>query len=470
MNRFLFLSLSTLFYFTADLACGQDGAQFTPPAPPVLSSFYLWCGLVLLALGFLFSWVLFRCRALRDQAANLADLKAASNAAQASEQRWKLLFEQSPLSVQIFAPDGQTIRFNKAWSNLFRLTDEAGYAFNPLKDLDLNASGAVNLIRRAFAGEAIDVPPVPYPVNTDPPEVRWIGGVLYPVKNEAGEVLEVVTIHNDITETKRAEQAMQSLNQTLEQRVQERTIELEAARAAIAQSLDQERELGELKSRFVSMVSHEFRTPLGVTMSAVEIMRHFDEKLTPARRRELCDEIHEATRGMADLMEQVLVLGRVEAGKLGIRVAVMDFESFAHKLIDESLSATNSKCPISLQCMPGLEDARGDESLMRHIFGNLLANAVKYSPNACEVLFRVRRDGNDLVCEVEDHGIGIPEKDREHLFEAFHRCSNVGDIPGTGLGLVIVKRCVELHSGSIELRSEIGKGTTFIVRLPVFES
>lgn len=430
--------------------------------------FWFWtlCGVTLVLI--LSGWIVGLRRSNRVKSKAAEELRAASEAARASEQRWKLLFEQSPLSVQIFSPDGQTKRFNEAWQKLFRLSEEQGYAFNVLKDPDLNASGAVHAIRKAFEGEVVHVPPVPYPVPGDPPETRWIGGVLYPVKNESGEVIEVVTIHNDITKMKHAEDAMQALNQTLEQRVQKRTAELEVARADLSKALDQERELNDLKSRFVSMVSHEFRTPLGVTMSAVEIMRHFDDKLPPEKRRELCDEIHGATRNMAGLMEQVLVLGRVEAGKLGFRPAPMDIESLVGRLVDESLSATNRKCPIRLQRDGNLDGAQGDEALVRHILSNLINNAVKYSPEMVDVSVRLSRDGSDVVFEVQDHGIGIPEKDRVHLYEAFHRCTNVGDIPGTGLGLVIVKRCVDLHGGSIDLQSEVGKGTTFIVRLPMF--
>lgn len=414
-------------------------------------------------------WIVGLRRSNRVKTKAAEDLRAASEAARASEQRWKLLFEQSPLSVQIFAPDGQTKRFNEAWQKLFRLSEEQGYAFNVLKDPDLNASGAVNAIRKAFEGEVVHVPPVPYPVPGDPPETRWIGGVLYPVKNQAGEVIEVVTIHNDITTMKHAEEAMQALNQTLEQRVQKRTAELEVARADLSKALEQERELSDLKSRFVSMVSHEFRTPLGVTMSAVEIMRHFDDKLPPEKRRELCDEIHAATRNMAGLMEQVLVLGRVEVGKLGFRPAPIDLGVLIGKLIDESLSATNRKCPIKLHCEGDLSGARGDEALVRHILSNLIHNAVKYSPEMVDVALRLSRDGTDVVFEVQDQGIGIPENDRAHLYEAFHRCTNVGEVPGTGLGLVIVKRCVDLHEGSIDLKSEVGKGTTFVIRLPMFD-
>ena len=245
--------------------------------------------------------------------------------------------------------------------------------------------------------------------------------------------------------------------------------ELRLSHQGLTQALDQERELGELKSRFVSMVSHEFRTPLGVIMSAVEIMRHFDEKLSGPRRQELCNEIHDATRGMADLMEQVLMLGRVDAGKLGFRPMPLNLEVLAGKLIDESRSATHAKCAIHLECEPGVKDARGDEALLRHILGNLITNAAKYSPEGGDVFLRIRREGVDSVFIIEDHGIGIPQEELGKLFEAFSRCSNVGDIPGTGLGLVIVKRCTELHSGRIEVQSDFGGGTRFIVWLPMFD-
>lgn len=429
---------------------------------------WLWGGGVLVVLIALLAWIWVLRRSGLIQARVAVELKAANEAARESEQRWKLLFEQSPLSVQIFAPDGQAKRFNQAWKNLFRLNDEQGFAFNVLKDPDLNASGAVNLIRKAFEGEVVHVPPVPFPVNTDPPEHRWIGGVLYPVKNDAGEIMEVVTVHNDITEMKRAEEAMIEINQTLEKRVAERTEELERAQADLQRSLEQERELGELKSRFVTTVSHEFRTPLGIIMSAVELLQHYSDRLPDEEKMRQMQEIQSSTKHMGGLMEQVLLLGRAEAGKLTCKPLQIDLAEFSERIIDETQSISNRKCPITLVVENDLADARADEALLRHILGNLVTNAVKYSPAGEEVTLRLRREGPNAVISVGDRGIGIPEKDRERLFEAFHRCSNVGDTPGTGLGLVIVKRCVDLHSGTIEIESDVGKGTTFIVRLPAF--
>ncbi len=385
------------------------------------------------------------------------------------QQRWELLFEQSPLSIQIFAPDGQTVRFNQAWRDLFRLDDAQGLAFNVLQDPDLNATGAVHLIRQAFAGQAVTVPAVPFPVNTTPPETRWIGGVLYPVKDADGKVLEVVTIHHDITEMKRAEEAMLAINQTLETKVAERTRDLLETQAELAKALEQERELLGLKSRFVNMVSHEFRTPLGVAVSAVDLLRHYEDRIGPERRRELQDDIDRALGEMSGLMEQVLFLGRVGAGKVGGAWSPIDLAKSLHQIVDETLAATPGTRVVHRQCPTDLADARGDATLLRHIVSNLVGNAMKYSPQGTDVRVSVRREGRMAVIGVADHGIGIPEKDRDRLFEAFHRCGNAESIPGTGLGLSIVKTCVDAHGGEIRFESEEGRGTTFTVRLPLFE-
>jgi signal transduction histidine kinase len=244
--------------------------------------------------------------------------------------------------------------------------------------------------------------------------------------------------------------------------------ETEARSMKREQELEIEREVSRLKSSFVAMVSHEFRTPLGITMSAVELLRHYHDRLPPAKRAELLEDIHSSTRHMSGLMEQVLLLGRVEAGKLGMRAAPMHLVGLIEKLADESLSASDRKCPVNLEVRGALEPAVGDEALVRHIVGNLISNAVKYSLAGSPVDVLVEREGTMAVVTVRDRGIGIPEAELPQLFQAFHRATNVGEIPGSGLGLVIVKRCVDLHGGTIAVQSVVGKGTEFRVRLPVF--
>ena len=244
--------------------------------------------------------------------------------------------------------------------------------------------------------------------------------------------------------------------------------ERKRAQADLDRALVNERELGELKSRFVSLVSHEFRTPLGITMSAVDLLRHYHERLTPEKVAELLTDIHSATLRMSGLMEQVLLLGRVEAGKIGFQAAPLDLALLGEKLTDEMLSATSRKCPVVFRAADDLNGAQGDEALLRHILSNLISNAVKYSPEGAPVEFTARRDGEDAVFVVRDRGIGIPLADQPRLFEAFNRASNVGEIPGTGLGLLIVKRCVEMHHGVLTFDSREGEETTFTVRLRLF--
>lgn len=271
-------------------------------------------------------------------------------------------------------------------------------------------------------------------------------------------------------ERMRADAAVRELNTSLESRVGQRTSELEKAQEELRRALAAEREVGELKSRFVSLVSHEFRTPLGITMSAVELLRGYMDRLSQAKRTELLDDIHEATLRMSGMMEQVLLLGRVEAGKLSFQSLPLDLDELGGKLADEMRSATSGKCLIEFTAENDISGARGDEGLMRHVFSNLLSNAVKYSSSGRPVEFRVRRDDGGAIFKVRDHGIGIPLVDQVRLFEAFHRAKNVGETPGTGLGLLIVKRCVELHHGTISFESREGEGTTFTVRLPLFDN
>ena len=168
------------------------------------------------------------------------------------------------------------------------------------------------------------------------------------------------------------------------------------------------------------------------------------------------------------MMEGVLVLSRLDAGKLEFQPAALDLKAFCRCVIDEVLSATNRRCLIELSLSAIPSEAKADERLLGHIFTNLLSNAVKYSEPGATVAFAVEQDGQDAMCVVRDRGIGISENDQEQLFKAFHRGGNVGTRPGTGLGLLLVKRCVQLHGGSVQVKSKIGEGTAVIVKLPVF--
>jgi len=251
----------------------------------------------------------------------------------------------------------------------------------------------------------------------------------------------IQAVFNDITERKRAE-------------------------AELLKALARERELGQLRSSFVSMVSHEFRTPLGIIQSSAEILEDYFEQLAPEERKEHLRSIRNNTRRMAGLMEEALLIGQFEAGKIKFKAAPMDLRGFATRLVDEVQSATNRRCPIEWVPAELPAQAELDEGMLRHIFTNLLVNAVKYSDPGRPVRFEMRADGAGIVSTIRDRGIGIPAADQQWLFNAFHRGRNVGERSGTGLGLVIVKRCVDLLGGRIKVESKPGEGTTVTVRLP----
>jgi PAS domain S-box-containing protein len=242
------------------------------------------------------------------------------------------------------------------------------------------------------------------------------------------------------------------------------------AEVELLRTLAKEKELSQLRSQFVSIVSHEFRTPLGIIQSSAEILKDYFGQLDPAEREDHLQSICNNTRRMAGLMEEVLFLGSFDAGKLQFKPAPLEFRAFVERLVDEVLPATDRRCPIKLSLSELPSAIQADERLLRHIFTNLLTNAIKYSAVGDVVRFEIGWTGEEIVCIIRDQGIGVPEADLEWLFNAFHRGQNVADRPGTGLGLVIVKRCVDLHGGKIKVESKVGKGSTVTVWLPISSS
>jgi signal transduction histidine kinase len=240
------------------------------------------------------------------------------------------------------------------------------------------------------------------------------------------------------------------------------------AEEELLNTLEREKELSQLKGNFVSMVSHEFRTPLGIIQSSAELLREFHPRMHAGERNEQLESIARNTRRMAGMMEDILILSRLDAGKLEFQPAGLDLNAFCTRVVDEVLSATNNRCAIELTLKSTPSKAEADERLLGHILTNLLSNAVKYSEPGATVRLQVKRDGRDVVCIVRDEGIGIADEDQQNLFKAFHRGGNVGTRPGTGLGLLLVKRCAELHGGSVQVSSRIGQGTTVTVTLPIW--
>lgn len=249
----------------------------------------------------------------------------------------------------------------------------------------------------------------------------------------------------------------------------ETAAKLAAANEALLREKERETELVDLKSRFVSMTSHEFRTPLAVILSSAELLEAYGERWTPTKRSDHYTRIKGAVGNMRELLDAVLVIGRSDAGKLECNPGPLDVARFVRESVD-AVASTSLRHELRCEIAEPLPAAEIDEKLAVHVLTNLLSNAVKYSPAGGPVDIKAKADEGDLVLEVTDRGIGISKDDQVRLFESFHRGKNVGTIPGTGLGLAVVKRAVIAHGGSISVRSEEGEGTTFVVRLPVFHT
>ncbi|MBD1925179.1 PAS domain S-box protein [Trichocoleus sp. FACHB-90] len=244
------------------------------------------------------------------------------------------------------------------------------------------------------------------------------------------------------------------------------------------EALQKERELNELKSRFVAMVSHEIRNPLNTILAATQILENYSDKWSVDKKREFFERIKKNVKTMTALLDNVLIIGRSDQRRLEVKPVPLDLEKFTRNLIEEiKLSTsckhaiafekhTNDACINQSQCI----SVCLDESLLRHILTNLLTNAIKYSPEGSTIRFNLLCQNEQAIFQIQDEGIGISPEDQQQLFESFQRASNVKNIPGTGLGLAIVKRCVDLQGGNIAVTSEIGVGTTFTVTLPLQNS
>ncbi|MBD1805478.1 GAF domain-containing sensor histidine kinase [Microcoleus sp. FACHB-SPT15] len=230
--------------------------------------------------------------------------------------------------------------------------------------------------------------------------------------------------------------------------------------------LEKEKELNELKSRFVSMTSHEFRTPLTTIMGSADLLEYYSDKWSKEKKQSHLQRIQNAVQHMTLLLDDVLLIGKADAGKLKFNPSPLDLKQFCLDLIEEL--QPNVSNHHSLTFVNHAQDIKAnlDQKLLRHILSNLLSNAIKYSPDGGTVNFELFCQEGGLIFQIQDFGIGIPEKDLPHLFESFYRANNVGDIPGTGLGLAIVKRFVDFQDGKIAVESEVGVGTRFTVQIP----
>lgn len=228
-------------------------------------------------------------------------------------------------------------------------------------------------------------------------------------------------------------------------------------------ALEREREASEMKTRFISVTSHEFRTPMASAMTSAEMIANHLDRMPPAKRKEMCDRIITSLKRMTKMLDDVLTLNRIDANRTEVSLTSIDLRAFVEHAIEEIRLADREAHPCELHASGDLAHFVTDLNLLHHIVSNLLSNAVRYSPAGKVVTTRIKADANGVLIAVEDHGIGIPEADRARIFEPFERGSNVGNIKGTGLGLNICKRMVALLGGTIHHVPVDGGGSQFIL-------
>ncbi len=234
----------------------------------------------------------------------------------------------------------------------------------------------------------------------------------------------------------------------------------------VAAMLAKEREISEMKTRFISVTSHEFRTPMAAALGSVELLHNHFARMTPEKREELFTRIYGSLHRMTDMLDDILLLNRMDANRVEVRPTVIDLQKFVHSAVDEIRLGDREHHRFALEAEGDLAEFVTDPGLLHHILSNLLSNAGRYSPANTTVTTRVTATATAVTIAVTDQGIGIPEADRQRIFEPFERGSNVGQIKGTGLGLNIVKRMIGLLGGSISLESAPGGGSRFQVVLP----
>ncbi|OLP19682.1 hypothetical protein BST81_03830 [Leptolyngbya sp. 'hensonii'] len=238
---------------------------------------------------------------------------------------------------------------------------------------------------------------------------------------------------------------------------------------ALQRALDKEKELNELKSQFVSIVSHEFRNPLSVILFVLSLLERHDQEFSPDQQRSHIRRAKAATHNLVQLIEDILTLSETDAVQFHYHPVPIDVLWFCQELVSEFQVnlATNHTIVLEV-CNCSETDVLFydlDVKLLRHILTNLLSNAIKYSPEGGEIRFSLSCKPDAVIFQIQDQGIGISSEDQTHLFEPFCRGSNVRKISGTGLGLFIVQKCVAAHGGTIAVHSEVGVGTTFTVTL-----
>ena len=275
----------------------------------------------------------------------------------------------------------------------------------------------------------------------------------------------VMGLVSDVTKRRRAEKDLQATNAGLEERVEQRTLELLSTQADLRLALEAEKELNALKSRFVSMASHEFRTPLSTIMSSVDLIGRYTEKNPEERIQKHVERVRAKVRELTGMLNDFLSLDKLEQGSVACNPGEFDVVHLSIELIEELRGLAKPGQEIVYDHSGSERIVFQDRTMLHNVLSNLLGNAIKYSPENKRIDLITCISNSALTIQVQDRGIGIPLEDQQHLFERFFRAANAFTVQGTGLGLNIVRKYLDLIGGTIAFESTPGQGTTFTVTI-----
>ncbi|MGB3546939.1 MAG: PAS domain-containing sensor histidine kinase [Saprospiraceae bacterium] len=301
-------------------------------------------------------------------------------------------------------------------------------------------------------------------------EGRRKDGTVFPLRLAVSEVkLPDKTIYtgilHDVSAFREAQRRVEQLNADLENKVEERTAALLEREAELRRALGKEQELNELKSRFLSMAGHEFKTPLSTVLSSIELIELYEGADQQPLRRKHIDRVKDAVSHLTEVLNDFLSLSQLEQGKIAIRPQLVNLRAVISTSIEAAEGQLRPGQEVVLETAAPEGQTRTDPKLLRHILINLISNAAKYSPENAVIRIESGRATDGHRITVRDEGIGIPPADQEHLFDRFFRAGNVENIPGTGLGLNIVRHYTDLLGGRLTFSSEVGRGSAFTLFL-----
>ena len=373
---------------------------------------------------------------IRSNKIDITDKKLTEEKLRQQEEQYKLVSENTGDVIGLHNLDGSFVFISPSIYGLLGLTTEEAVEAHPFKYIHPDDRESVNKTFFETIDKKRKDAKASYRLKNTQGKYLWVGVSLSVVLDQNDEVAYVVTSTRDISE--------------------------------IVKVIEKERQLNKLKSSFISMASHEFRTPLTTIQSSNELISmYLDQSNEPidAKLAKHVGRIRSELERLNSLLKDVFTLGRLDVGKTELKKEVTSITAIAKQVILESSVAYKNRS-VNLKINGDERQMTLDSQLISHALANLVNNALKYSEGQKDPDLTISYEPEQIVITVQDFGIGIPKKDREGLFESFSRASNVGDIEGTGLGLVIVKQFIEMHGGEVEFTTKVNKGTCFKITLP----